>query len=300
MSARVFSQSNIVDETIESSTLLKKGGTEVKHSLHKAFLSTGPAGRFVADLLHGKWLGHPLHPVLTDVTLGAWVSGSILDIIGKRTRRRHRMNDAADTLIKLGTLSAIPTALAGMTDYSAIKQDAVEHGAAHGLLNSVALGLFFFSIRERNAGRRDAGVLLSLAGVGLSMLSAWLGGEMVYRHRVGVNHAQHTTTLEDWTPVMASAQLLEGSPQRVDVEGEPVLLHRQGAVIHAMGAVCAHAGGPLEEGTFDGHCVTCPWHDSVYALRDGSVVHGPSTYDQPRYIARTLNGQIEIRAAATP
>jgi len=288
----------MIDETIENSTVLKKGGTEVKVSLHKVILNTGPAGRLLADLLHGKWLGHPLHPVLTDITLGAWVSGAVLDVMGLLTGRR-RMHDAADTLAEMGTLSAIPTALAGITDYSAIKQEAVEYGAAHALLNSLALGLFLLSIRARRNGERDSGVALSLAGLGASMLSAWLGGEMVYRLRVGVDHARGASKHEEWTPVLSAALLGEGEARRVELEGEPVLLYRSGGEIFAIGAVCAHAGGPLDEGQFDGHCVTCPWHDSIFDLRDGSVVHGPSTYDVPHYEVqvRPLNGQIELRAA---
>lgn len=296
MTARTIPSNEVIDQTIDQSTALKKGGTEVKVSLHKAILSAGPVGRFIADILHGKWLGHPLHPVLTDVTLGAWLSGTVIDVIAQITRRR-RMNPAADTLIELGTLSAVPTALAGLTDYSTIKQDAVEYGAAHALLNSLSLGMFLLSIRARKTGNRDTGTKLSLMGLGLSLMSAWLGGDMVYRLRVGVNHARGGARLEDWTPVLSSDLLGEGEARRVNVEGEPVLLYRRDGDILATGAVCAHAGGPLEEGTFEGNCVTCPWHDSVYDLRDGSVVHGPSTYNLPNYEARVLGGQIEIRSA---
>lgn len=296
MPARDLPTIEMIDESIENSTLLKKGGIEVKVSLHKAILSAGEAGRTLADLLHGKWLGHPLHPVLTDITLGAWFSGVVLDIAGLITRR-HRMSEAADTLIKLGTVSAVPTALAGMTDYSAIKQDAVEYGAAHALLNSTALGLFALSIRARRNRERDTGVALALGGLGISMLSAWLGGEMVYRLRVGVDHAKRASRHEAWTPVLSAVLLAEGEARRIELESEPVLLYRHNGEIFAIGAVCAHAGGPLEEGHFDGYCVTCPWHDSVYDLRDGSVVHGPSTYDLPHYQVRVINGQIELRAA---
>ena len=174
MTLKQLPVAEMIDEAIGESTLLKKAGTEVKVSLHKAILAAGKPGRWLADILHGKWLGHPLHPILTDVTIGAWLSGVTLDLVGKMTRRR-KMHDAADTLIELGTISALPTALAGLTDYSAIKQDAVEYGAAHALLNSLALGLFTLSIRARRTNQRNSGIALSIAGLGLSMLSAWLG-----------------------------------------------------------------------------------------------------------------------------
>lgn len=296
MPARDLPTIEIIDDTIENSTLLKKGGTEVKVSLHKAILGAGALGRSLADLLHGKWLGHPLHPVLTDITLGAWVSGVVLDLVSLATGNR-RMSEAADTLVELGTASALPTGLAGMADYSAIKQDAVEYGAAHALLNGSALALFAFSIRARRQQKRDTGVALSLAGLGVSMLSAWLGGEMVFRLGVGTDHAKRARQDEDWTPVLSSILLGEGEARRVELHDEPVLLYRHNGAILAVGAVCPHAGGPLDEGQFDGTCVTCPWHDSVFDLRDGSVVHGPSTYNVPAYAVRVLNGQIELRAA---
>jgi nitrite reductase/ring-hydroxylating ferredoxin subunit/uncharacterized membrane protein len=291
-----FAPVDALDNTIKSMSLLRKGGAEVKHTLHKAVLQGGNGSRYLADLLHGTWLGHPLHPVLTDVTIGAWVFGTVFDVLWKISGRRN-MRDAADTLTTIGTVSAVPTALTGLTDFSTIKNDAVEYGAAHGVLNTVILSLYVLSVRARKNGYRDTGIFLSSLGVGISLLSAWLGGEMVYRYRVGVNHTEKPSEPEDWQPVMMEFDLLEGEPLRLDFEGEPVLFYRTGGQIYAIGAVCAHAGGPLEEGTFEGTCVQCPWHDSVYDLRDGSVVHGPSTYRQPSYGTRVNNGHIEIRLA---
>jgi nitrite reductase/ring-hydroxylating ferredoxin subunit len=95
---------------------------------------------------------------------------------------------------------------------------------------------------------------------------------------------------------MAENELHEQEPRRVEVVGSPVLLYRYGGTIYATAAVCGHAGGPLEQGQFDEYCVQCPWHDSVYDLRDGSIVHGPTTYTLPKYAARIQNGQVEIRA----
>ena len=84
------------------------------------------------------------------------------------------------------------------------------------------------------------------------------------------------------------------------VAGAPVLVYRYRGQVFAMGAVCGHEGGPLEEGSFEGYCVTCPWHQSVYDLRDGSVVHGPTTYAEPIYETRTLGGRIEVRVREQP
>ena len=90
--------------------------------------------------------------------------------------------------------------------------------------------------------------------------------------------------------------LAEGRRRRVELEGKAVLLYRHEGEVQAIGAVCSHQGGPLDEGEFDGNCVTCPWHQSVFDLRDGAVVHGPATYPQTAFEVRERGGRIEVRA----
>lgn len=288
---------HLVDPVIESMPFLNRYGTEIKTSLHRAILKGGKPARQLADLLHGTWLGHPLHPVMTDVTIGAWVFGAVFDVLYLLTfKRRHR--DSADLLTTIGTISAFPTAIAGMTDYSTIKKDAVAYGALHGILNSAGLMLYVLSVRARNSGHHGRGIRLSLMAMVLLLFSAWIGGEMTYRKRVGVNHAPTPDAPYTWTPILRADDLFEGQSRRASAGGYPVLLYRYQSEIYAIGAVCAHAGGPLEKGTFDGACVQCPWHDSVYDLRSGHVVHGPSTYNQPRYEVRIHNEQIEVKLPA--
>jgi len=96
-------------------------------------------GKSLADgssggLLKGKWLGHPLHPMLTDIPIGFWTAGVTLDFLKPPSGRK-----AAQLLIGLGTVSAIPTALAGLTDGSAVEDPAERRiAAAHALGNLTA------------------------------------------------------------------------------------------------------------------------------------------------------------------
>ena len=86
---------------------------------------------------------------------------------------------------------------------------------------------------------------------------------------------------------------------RVEVDGTPVLLYRDQTQILAIGARCSHAGGPLDEGTFDARnrCVQCPWHDSVFSLEDGQAVHGPASVSQPVFEVMVQDGdKIAVRA----
>lgn len=268
----------------------------VARGLHQAILAGGKPARRLADLLHGTWMGHPLHPVLTDVTLGAWLYASLMDMVALVTRSKTA-EQAGDTLAAIGVVSALPTALAGTTDYSGIKRGAAPMAVLHALLNVEALLYYSASLLARRNGSRVRATIFSQMGMGTVLLSSYLGGTLVYKHRVGVNHAPKPSGPHEWTPVMGETELHESQPRRVEYEGDPVLLYRYGGTVYAIGAVCSHAGGPLEEGTFDGYCVQCPWHDSVFDLRDGGLVHGPSTFSQPAYRARIMNGQIEIRLA---
>jgi nitrite reductase/ring-hydroxylating ferredoxin subunit len=198
-------------------------------------------------------------------------------------------------LITIGTVSALPTAAAGFTDYTTAPRKALRSGTVHGLLNVVALSLFFFSTLSRKACLRGLGMLFSGMGMGVATLSAWLGGDLVYKYQVGVNKALQPKQPTEWKAVMPETELIEQQPVRKEVDGFPVLLYRYGGTVYAIGAVCSHEGGPLEEGSFDGYCVECPWHQSVFDIRDGSVVHGPATTAEPDYLARIHNGFVEIR-----
>jgi nitrite reductase/ring-hydroxylating ferredoxin subunit/uncharacterized membrane protein len=286
-----------IQAVVEQVPAFEANAKNIASVLHKYILDGGEDTRRLADLLHGTWLGHPLHPVLTDVTIGSWLFGTIFDIISLLPFTGH-LRRAADTLLTLGTVSAIPTALSGLTDYSGIKKSAATYGLVHGILNTMAFLAYFRAVRTRNSGNRFASLIFSLVGLSLITMSAYIGGDMVYRLNVGTNHAKQPAEPQQWTAVMAEGELSEEQPVRVQVNGDPVLLYRKYGTVYAIGAVCTHAGGPLEQGTFYDFCVQCPWHDSVYDLRDGTPVHGPTTYRQPYYRARINNGQIEIMVGA--
>lgn len=276
---------------------LQENSHHLSKTIHKAVLQGGEPARSIADVLHGTWLGHPLHPVLTDVTIGSWALGALFDALAALRGDRFAQ-EMADRLTQVGTLSAIPTLLSGLADYSTVQRPAASAATLHALLNDVNFVLYLLSVRDRRNGRRRRGVLFSTLAFALTIVSAWIGGHLVYGHKVGVDHGEARQGPEAWTPVLDAADLEEATPKRVDANGSPVLLYRRDGSIYAIGAVCSHAGGPLEEGSFDGCTVQCPWHDSVFDLRDGRVRHGPATHPQPGYAARVRDGQIEVRIVA--
>jgi nitrite reductase/ring-hydroxylating ferredoxin subunit/uncharacterized membrane protein len=274
---------------------LQEQAHRLARGIHKEVLKGGQPARQAADILHGRWLGHPLHAALTDATIGAWLLGSVLDCIALALRHEG-VETCADRLIDLGNAAAVPTALSGLADFTTIPDEAMASGATHGLLNACGFVCNLLSAGARKSGLRPLGVLLSAVATGGLLASAWLGGEMVYRYKVGVNRTRKPDGPQDWQPVLNENELPEGQPMRVEVKGTPILLYRHRGVIHAMGAVCGHAAGALDEGTFEDAQVTCPLHQSIYDLRDGSVVHSPSLYPEPTYDVRVREGRIELKA----
>ena len=286
-----------VAQAIERQEWLAPAEDRLQRAVSAAFRAGGTLGQRVKDFLHGTWLGHPLHPVLTDIPIGAWTVAAVLDV-AEATGGGHRWDPPsgrADAAIAVGVAGAVAAAAAGITDWQHTSGRPRRTGLVHALLNSAALGLYLGSLALRRQGHRPAGRGLALAGFGVMLASAYLGGRLVYHDRVGVDHAERDTRTEGFTRALAEGELAEGVPRRVEVGGVRVVLVRRGVHVRALGDVCSHLGGPLSEGTVQGEAITCPWHGSTFALEDGRVLAGPATMPQPRFEARVRNGYVEVR-----
>jgi nitrite reductase/ring-hydroxylating ferredoxin subunit len=248
-----------------------------------------PEGTALKDALSGTWLGHPLHPMLTDVVVGSWMSALVLDRLGA--------DDGADALVALGVAAALPTALSGLSDWADLPVDTRRVGTLHAFGNTAALVLHGVSLAERLRGRRARGQGLSAVGIGIAMASAWLGGHLSFGRGVGVNQTVFEDLPEDWTAVADEAEVAEGSLAGVTAGGTGVLLARQRGRIWALVDRCSHRGCALHEGTLGDGTVKCPCHGSTFRLEDGSIVTGPATAPQPRLLVRVRGGQVELRAA---
>lgn len=257
--------------------------------LSKKVASLVPQG-VVKDTLSGTWLGHPLHPLLTDLPIGSWTSAMALDVVGGK-----RGQDAARKLVGLGVLSALPTAAAGLADWSDYIGEERRVGFVHAVGNILAVGCYTMSWVARRRGDQRRGVALGFLGGTVATASAYLGGHLAWRRGVNVDRHAWEEPSEEWVDVAADEDLEEAKPVAVDAEGIAVLLLRDNGVLRAIADTCAHAGGPLHEGTIEAGCVTCPWHGSVFRLEGGSVVHGPATSPQPSYDVRVAAGRVSVR-----
>lgn len=250
--------------------------------------SKGP--KSLQDALNGVWFGHPLHPAVVVLPLGAWTSMALLDLAG--------LEEAADLNLKVGLLGAVGAAATGAAQWQDARQADKPRrvGILHATLNIIATVLVALSWLLRARGARRPGVALSTIGVSISAFSAWLGGDLAYDLGIGVNHTAFEQPPTEWTEALDAADLVEDKPMRVIVAGAPVMVLRQGSQIYAISATCSHLGGPLEEGQITADTVTCPWHGSIFCVRDGALLHGPATVAQPAYDVRESDGKISIKA----
>lgn len=253
--------------------------------------------RHIKSLLNGTWLGHPLHPLLTDMPIAAWVLTVVFDLIWLIFPAPWAAFGALVTLI-VGLLAALAAAVTGIVDWSDTYGSERRIGLNHALFNVIALLLYLLSfILRLLAGPGDtlAAAILGFIGLVSVAYASYLGGEMVFVKGTGVNHTAWEAGSENYETVMAVADVQDNTLHRVTVSGVPVILLKQGEQFSAISATCPHAGGPLDEGKLVGDIVECPWHGSRFCLRDGRVLTGPAVVNAPRYDVRVTNGQIALR-----
>ncbi|MBV9204888.1 MAG: Rieske (2Fe-2S) protein [Actinobacteria bacterium] len=240
----------------------------------------------VRDALHGVWLGHPLHPVLIQAPVGAWLSASLLDFTGGDDR-------AARRLVAAGLAAAVPAAVAGAADWSEQHEQQMRVGVVHAAGNTAALGFYGASLLARGPALSRA---LRLAGLAAVSVSGLLGGHISFHLAGGANHAEAVPHLvpPGWHHLMVAADLPEGKPVRQMLGEVPVVAIRSGGTVHVLADRCSHMSGPLSDGELADGCLTCPWHGSVFRVADGSVARGPATAPQPAFQTREVGGAIQV------
>lgn len=288
-------QETVID-VITKQKWLDTAGDTIQPAIIKAFEAGGETGQAIKNFLHGTWLGHPLHPVITDVPIGAWTTAVVLDSF--ELFGIEKFKKGADAAIAVGLVGAVGAAITGLTDWTGTTKKRRKIGLMHGILNLGATALYatsFFMRRSKNS--RGTAISLAMAGYGVTSAAAYLGGHLVYGEQTGVNHTATAAEYpEDFIAVMSENELAENTMLRVEAGEVAVLLVKKNGEIFAIANTCSHLGGPLSEGDLLDNCrVRCPWHGSVFSLEDGSVVDGPATESQPKFEVRVNNGQIEVR-----
>ena len=277
-----------VIEKVEAATFLDRPGKAIGKRA-RTWLSPGT----LKDALSGTWLGHAVHPMLTDVVIGSFISASMLDLLGGDEDGR-----ASERLIAVGIAAYAPTALTGVNDWADTEpaDDAVRRaGLAHAAVNSAALSLYTASLAARRRGARRKGALLGAAGAAALGAGGFLGGHLSFAKGVGPDQTIFDPGPTDWTDAGDAAALTGDAPARLIAADTPVLVLRRGERLLAIHDRCSHRGCSLSDGRIEDDDVVCACHGSRFGLADGAVRGGPATAPQPAFEAREREGRVEVR-----
>jgi nitrite reductase/ring-hydroxylating ferredoxin subunit/uncharacterized membrane protein len=261
---------------------------------------------------------HPIHPMLVSLPIGLWTGSLAYDLVaaaGGDSPDGDRLRRSADDMMLAGFVGALAAAVPGAIDYFAVippESSAKQRGATHGLLNLSLAALYGVNwmLRTRSPGRwgRWLGTPLSVLGFGGLLYSGWLGGTLVYRNQIGVDHRgpnatkwRETGAIEGTPrePVpVASMEEFEkpGQMKLVHLNGHRIVVAREGDRIVAFGDHCTHRGGPLSDGVLACHMITCPWHGSQFNVETGEVVSGPAEEPIQIYPVRVEGSTILVVA----
>ncbi len=263
-----------------------------------AYDAIGTPGWLLRNAMHGTSITHhPLHPALSDVPLGAWTVGVVADWLFVITGRVPAV--AGDLALVVGILGALLAAVAGLTDHHDTVGFEERMATLHGLAMVAVTAAMIVSLVWRVAApapHAGAIVLSTLAWLGV-LAGAYVGGHLSFGMGTAVNHNAFYEGPADFVQVGSAQDFPDGQMRRVLAGDLPVVIVRRAGSLRAIGAVCAHAGGPLDEGKLDGDVVTCPWHASRFKFSDGRVVKGPATFDQPLLSVRERAGIVEVKLA---
>lgn len=271
----------------------------VQGAIGGAYGVLGRPGRTLKSLLHGtKLLGHPLHPAVTDLPLGAWGAAVVADWASHITRTVPAQ--AGDVALAVGILAALLALLSGYTDFHETYDQERRYGLLHGLTMTTVTLAMLASLGLRWLWGQDGTVLvaaLATAGELVGLGGAFFGGHLTFEFGTMVNHLAFSEGPADYVAVGHSDEFPEGELKLADAGGMAVLMVRRQGQLYGLADVCGHAGGPLHEGSLDGDIVTCPWHGSRFCVRNGRVLDGPATFDQPAMEVTEDGGTVQVKLA---
>jgi nitrite reductase/ring-hydroxylating ferredoxin subunit/uncharacterized membrane protein len=262
--------------------------------------------------------GHPIHPMLVGFPV-AYLLGSAAINLWARASGKRRLHQTARDLNTLGLATACAAAVPGVVDYFLVvppQSSAKERATKHALSNVAALALFSTARLGRNNQWRPVPwtSVLEVAGAAMMTMAGWMGGTLVYRNQIGVDHRYADAgkwreerlpaayAAGDLVDVASESDLEVGQMKLIRVGDLRVVLARTETGYRAFSDRCTHRGGPLSDGVLMCGTVQCPWHGSQFDVTTGKVKAGPAAEPIETYEVRALGGRIllELPVSTAP
>jgi nitrite reductase/ring-hydroxylating ferredoxin subunit/uncharacterized membrane protein len=250
---------------------------------------------------------HPLHPLLVAFPIGLFITSFVFDLVS-RYGEHPSLWAAGWYCVAAGLCASVAAAIAGAVDLFSVvppNSSARNRGYKHAALNLLMVAVFL-AVAVHRGGPRLApdgeSLVLSAIGIALLLTAGWLGGTLVYRNQIAVDHRYanagkfREVELSRWDqPVCKEEELLNGQMMLANITGTRIAVGRCAEGIVAFSDHCTHAGGPLSDGALVGCVVQCPWHGSQFDTRTGAVVNGPAQQEIETYDAEVHGGQVYVR-----
>jgi nitrite reductase/ring-hydroxylating ferredoxin subunit/uncharacterized membrane protein len=251
--------------------------------------------------------GHPIHAMLIPFPIAFLVGAFVADGVGLLWLAAGDLAPGG-ILALAGIVTALVAAVPGAIDYLATvppDSSGKQRATRHALANLGAVALFAGGLWLRGGLNGEPGLLsLGLWGVGVILLAmgGWMGGTLVYRNQIGVDHRyagagkwRETRVDRDGEVVVAEEDELDVDQMKlVHVDGERVVLARTESGYVAFEDRCPHRGASLAGGTMICGTVQCPWHGSQFAVTDGSVRAGPAESGIRTFPVRVDAGKVRL------
>lgn len=248
---------------------------------------------------------HPIHPALIPFPFAFLVGAFLFDLAGV-VLARPAWFVTGGHLTLAGLVAGIVAAIPGAIDYLHSvppRSSGRRRATKHALGNVLALALFTMSFLTRESGSPTT-ITLLLEGAGTLALgyAGWLGGTLVTRNLIGVDHRYADAGKWQENDVAAAAgdtvvvgrvdDLKDDQMKLLRVNGRRIVLGRRHGEYVAFDDRCTHRGGPLADGVLIGGTVQCLWHGSQFDAGTGAVRCGPAREPVRAYPLRVENGQI--------
>jgi nitrite reductase/ring-hydroxylating ferredoxin subunit/uncharacterized membrane protein len=250
--------------------------------------------------------GHPIHPAIIPFPF-AFLWGAFAFDAGGQLLDRPALWQTGGHLAIAGIIAALVAAVPGFIDYLRAvppQSSGRERATKHMLLNLSTVAAFAVALFLRADAAAPGTVPLLLEGVGVGMLSiaGWLGGTLVNRNQIGVDHRyagagkwkEHTLDKRRGEPIVAGSvdELEVNQMKLLRVDGRRIVLARSEKGYTAFADSCTHKGGSLADGAMICGTVQCPWHGSQFDAHTGAVKAGPAEKGIEVYSVRERAGQI--------
>lgn len=250
---------------------------------------------------------HPLHPILVAFPIAFFIGAFLFDVLAL-LNGRAALGQTAYYLNMAGIAGALLAAVPGIIDFVSVvppQSSAKDRAAKHGIINVVNVLLFGFVLYYRQREDAGASIVVGLEAVGVVLLciAGWMGGTLVHRNQIGVDHRYahagkwkeaYFTQSSGRIAVAATGELQVNALKLLHVAGRRIALGRTENGYVAFDDRCTHKGGPLSDGALICGTVQCPWHGSHFDVHNGSVKAGPAKERIKTYPIEEQDGTVYL------